>query len=160
MKSPKPQPGFESLLEKAKGFCAYRERSVREVRMKIKTWGAPYSLEQRLVKALEEDNFLNDARFAKSFVRGKFRTNKWGKRKIKTALQMAGIADSLIREALLEIDSEQYTEVARSLAEKKLKALATETDTYTRKAKLFQFLMQKGFESDLISKVIAEFAAE
>lgn len=160
MKSPKPQPGFESLLEKAKGFCAYRERSVREVRMKIKTWGAPYSLEQRLVKALEEDNFLNDARFAKSFVRGKFRTNKWGKRKIKTALQMAGIADSLIREALLEIDSEQYTEVARSLAEKKIKALAKEADIYTRKAKLFQFLMQKGFESDLISKVIAEFAAE
>lgn len=147
-------------MEKAKGFCAYRERSVREVRMKIKTWGAPYSLEQRLVKALEEDNFLNDARFAKAFARGKFRTNKWGKRKLKTALQMSGIADSLIREALLEIDSEHYADVARKLAEKKMKALAKEADTYTRKAKLFQFLMQKGFETDLISKVIAEFAAE
>lgn len=160
MKSPKPQPGFDSLLEKAKGFCAYRERSVREVRMKIKTWGAPYSLEQRLVKALEEDNFLNDARFAKSFARGKFRTNKWGKRKIKTALQMAGITDSLIRDALLEIDSEQYVDVAKSLAEKKMKVLAKENDAYTRKAKLFQFLMQKGFETDIISKVVAEFTAD
>ncbi len=160
MKSPKPLPGFESLLEKAKGFCAYRERSVREVRMKIKTWGAPYSLEQRLVKALEKDNFLNDARFAKSFVRGKFRTNKWGKRRIKMALQMAGITDSLIREALLEIDSEQYADVAQKLAEKKMKDLAKETDGYTRKAKLFQFLLQKGFETDIISKICAEFTAE
>ena len=128
--------------------------------MKIKTWGAPYSLEQRLVKALEEDNFLNDARFAKSFARGKFRTNKWGKRKIKTALQMAGITDSLIRDALLEIDSEQYVDVAKSLAEKKMKVLAKENDAYTRKAKLFQFLMQKGFETDIISKVVAEFTAD
>lgn len=130
------------------------------MRRKMKGWGAPYSLEQRVVKALEEENFLNDARFAQSFVRGKFRTNKWGKKKIRAALQASGIGDSLIREALLEIDSDQYAEVARNLAEKKMKTLSKETDAYSRKAKLFQFLAQKGFESDLIAKICVEFPPE
>ena len=160
MKNFKPQPGFESLLEKAKGFCAYRERSIAEVRRKMKGWGAPYSLEQRVVKALEEENFLNDARFAQSFVRGKFRTNKWGKKKIRAALHASGIGDTLIREAFLEIDSEQYAEVAKNLAEKKMKVLSKEPDSYSRKAKLFQYLAQKGFETELISKICAEFSAD
>lgn len=104
------------------------------------------------MKALHQDGFVNDARFAVSFVRGKFGTNKWGKRKIMAALQAAGIPDNIIREALTEIDPDKYADTARELAEKKNKSLSAETDPYSRKAKLYQYLMQKGFESDVISR--------
>ncbi len=107
------------------------------------------------MNALGEEGFVNDARFAASFVRGKFRSNKWGRRKIKAALQAAGIPDNIIRVALTEIDPDKYADTARELAEKKNKSFTEESDSYSRKAKLFQYLLQKGFETDVISRAIA-----
>ena len=60
-------------------FCAYRDRSQKEVEDKLLEMRMiPEAREQIVIKLMQED-FLNEERFARSFVRGKYRIKKWGR---------------------------------------------------------------------------------
>src|SRR5690554_5032489 len=119
MAKQKPEPGFDALLEKARRFCLYRERSRQETLKKVKSWGIPYPVAEKIMQSLEEEKFINDARFAGIYARSKFNTNKWGKNKITAYLRQLGIDQSDIRNALAEIPHEKYESVAFDLAKKK-----------------------------------------
>lgn len=156
MAKQKPEPGFDALLEKARRFCLFRERSRSEALKKVKAWGIPYPIVEKIMRALEEEKFINDTRFAEIYARSKFNSNKWGKNKISAALKQHGVSQSDIRNALLEIPFEKYQSVALELAKKKLSSLKPDEDIYIKRAKTTGYLMQRGFESDLIRKVLAE----
>lgn len=147
------EPGFDSLLEKARRFCLFRERSRYETEQKIKSWGIPYSLVEKLMKALTEEKFINDTRFAALYARGKFNTNKWGKIKITAYLRQMNINQADIRDALTEIPHDKYEETALSLAKKKAASLKADEDNYSKKIKVTNYLLQKGFEHALVKKV-------
>lgn len=147
------EPGFDSLMEKARRFCLFRERSRYETEQKIKSWGIPYSLVEKIMKALVDEKFINDARFAEMYARGKFNSNKWGKVKITAYLRQMNISQSDIRNALAEIPIEKYEDTALALAKKKAATLKKEEDAFSRKIKVTNYLLQKGFESTIVKKV-------
>jgi regulatory protein len=102
-----------------------------------------------------QENFLNEERFARSFVRGKFRIKKWGKIKIKQELKFKEISTPIIKIALTEIDEQKYIATIYEVAEKKLKLLK-EPDKFKKKRKLADFLLRKGYESNLVYEVANE----
>lgn len=153
MSKQKPAPGFDSLMEKARRFCVFRERCYHETLVKVKSWGIPYELVQKIMNQLQEEKFINDSRFAGVYARSKFNANQWGKIKIQAHLQALRISNQDIREALSQIDSEKYEAVAIKLAQKKSAALKPELDSYTRKAKIMAYLLQKGFEMEIIKRI-------
>jgi len=153
MSKQKPAPGFDSLMEKARRFCVFRERCYHETLVKVKSWGIPYELVQKIMNQLQEEKFINDSRFAGVYARSKFNSNQWGKIKIQAHLQALRINSQDIREALSQIDSEKYEAVAIKLAQKKSAALKPELDPYTRKAKIMAYMLQKGFEMDVIKRI-------
>ena len=114
----------------------------------------PAAQEQIIIQLMQED-FLNEERFARSFVRGKFRIKKWGKIKIKQELKFREISSPIIKIALTEIKQEKYTATLYELAEKKLNLLK-EPDTFKKKRKLADFLLRKGYESNLVYEVVNE----
>ena len=136
-------------------YCAYQERTQQEVRDKLYSYGLyPDAVEEVLTELITED-FINEERYAQSFVRGKFRQNKWGRIKIKQGLQQKGISRYCVTKGLEEIDERDYGETLRELADKKWLSLPAD-DIYTRKHKTVRYLLGKGYESDLAWKAVEE----
>ena len=144
----------EQSLPKIKQYCAYQERCHKEVREKLYSFGLNKTEVGEIVSTLINENYLNEERFAIQFAGGKFRMKQWGKNKIKQALTFKQVSDYCIKKALKEIDDLSYEKTFTKLAEQKLKTLKSERNIFVKKRKLQDFLLQRGFESDLIREVI------
>ncbi|HSI70801.1 MAG TPA: regulatory protein RecX [Gillisia sp.] len=130
-------------------YCAYRDRSHKEVEEKLREMRMiPAAQEQIIIKLMQED-FLNEERFARSFVRGKFRIKKWGRIKINQELKAREISSPIIKLAFTEIEERDYLKTLYEVADKKLE-LIKETDPFKKRKKLADFLLRKGYESNLV----------
>ncbi|SNR73480.1 regulatory protein RecX [Lutibacter flavus] len=138
------------LLE---NYCAYQERCHKEVEQKIYDINMIPEAKEKIILHLLQHNFLNEERFAKAFVRGKFSIKKWGKIRIVNELKFRNISAYNIKSSLKEINNEDYLEALQKIAEKKL-PLIKESNLFKKRNKLATFLISKGFESDLVFKTV------
>ena len=131
-------------------YCRYQERCHSEVRNKLYELGCYTKEVEQHIAELIEIGLINEERFAKAYARGKFRMLKWGRDKIKQQLKLKKISDYCIRKGMAEIDGEEYDAVLNKLIDKKIAELKSEKNVPTKKAKVFRFMMQKGYERDLV----------
>lgn len=139
----------KSALNKIINYCNYRDRSTKEI--KIKLLDLNYSIEiidSAISKAIElgiVDNF----RFSKSFSRGKNQKNRWGKIKIAYELKNKGLNNKEITFGLESIEEKSY-----------YKILMKSIEVYKRKSKNFEknklikHLINKGYEIALVISTI------
>ena len=104
---------------------------------------------EKILTYLIENNFINEERFAKSFARGKHNYKNWGKNRIIQELKFRDISQRIIQSALAEIQEEAYLENFNSLAEKHWQSIKEHKGPKKSK-KFVDFLLRKGFESNLI----------
>jgi len=150
---------YKSALQKAADYCAYQERSQQQVRDKLYEYGLHQEQVEEALSELIVQGFINEERFAKAYAGGKFRMKGWGKRKIMQGLKQHRISDYCIRKGMSEIDPEAYYESLLLQTEKKVNS-AKGDSTYIIKGKTTQYLMNRGFESDLIREAIEEVLAK
>jgi regulatory protein len=143
----------KQALVKAENFCAYQERSQKEIRYKLLDWGMRGDELEEIITELILNNFLNEERFAKTYTSGKFNIKKWGRIKIKQGLKLKGVPEKLIQKALYSLDDDDYMMTLQLLAEKKEQML-NEKDKIKRKFKLISYLQGRGFERDLIYEAL------
>lgn len=136
-------------------YCAYQERCVRDVEVKLGEWKVPGNKAKAAIKKLKEELFIDDERFTHVFVRGKFRVNKWGRLKISYELKGRGIPENLIRKALHEISDDDYHKTIRELIIKKKSEIKPVKNLNIRE-KIITFVTGKGFEFDLALEIIKE----
>lgn len=148
--------GLEQALPRIRQFCSYQERCHAEVKEKLYEFGLYPEQVEELIAGLIADNYLNEERFAIHYAGGKFRMKGWGKNKISYALKQKQVSPFLIKQALKEIDDQQYESVFRDTAQKKWDLLKGEKNIFTKKSKTRNYLMQKGFESFLIQDFLSE----
>jgi regulatory protein len=142
----------DMVLKKLLHYCQYQDRCKQEVRTKLAAFDIPSSDKEKIMQVLVDEGFIDDERYASTFVRSKIHLKKWGMNKIRMALKMKGISDEIIQNALSEIDPENYREeLIKVLKAKKI----NETDPYKRKAKLAQYAMQKGYEPGLVWELVS-----
>jgi len=134
-------------------FCAYQERTQKEVRDKLYSYGLSTDSVEYLISCLIEENFINEERFARVYAGSKFRVKKWGRIKVLQALKRKGLSSYCIEVAMKEIEEDDYQKALEEVIEKK-SALLKESNPYVFKNKLFQYALSKGYESDLIWEVI------
>ena len=146
--------GTEKAFEKAKYYCAYQERSHAEVKKKLYGFGLYKNEVEILMSRLIEDNYLNEERFALAFAGGKFRIKQWGKTRIKYELKLRQVSDYSIKKAIAAIPDEYYKKALQELATDKLAALKTEQNIFTKKSKLQNYLVSKGYEFPLIAEIL------
>lgn len=144
----------QQSVPKIKQYCAYQERCHAEVKTKLYSFGLNKEETEEIISDLITENYLNEERFAIHFAGGKFRIRHWGKIKIKQALKLKQVSDYCIKKALKEIDSADYKKTFYKLADQKLNALKGEKNIFIKKRKLQDYLMQKGFENELIREVV------
>lgn len=140
---------FDEALIKLQNYCSYQERSHQEVRQKlIGMRMIPEAMDQIIINLLE-NNFLNEERFAKTFVSGKFRIKKWGRIRLTSELRKKDVSKYNINKALSDINEIDYIETFNALAEKKLPYIK-ETNKLKKKKKLINYLLYRGWESHLV----------
>ena len=142
---------MNEVIQKMQNFCAYRDRSEKEVRLKLHSFGQSENMNEEIIQLLKNDSFIDDNRFAENYVRSKFRSSQWGKIKIKAQLQLKGIHSNIIKHHLDGIDEENYHEAIKDLIAKWARTHISEKD---RKAKLYRFLLSRGFENEIIMKYL------
>ena len=147
----------DQVLDKMAKYCAYQERCVKDVSDKLKTFDIPQAEKDKIFDYLLDNRFVNDERFAKSFVRGKINQSGWGLNKIRFHLVQKGIAKEIIDEALEQTDEEVYRQRLIDILRVKAKSVKAETE-FEKKRKLAAFAMQKGFEGSLVWEVLKDLA--
>ena len=146
---------LQESTSKLEHYCAYQERCHQEVRQKlIALHMIPEAIDIIIVHLLEH-NFLNEERFAKTFVSGKFRIKAWGRRRLTFELKKKDIGKVNINQALSEISDEEYIEIFNGLAEKKANSIK-ETNVYKKRKKLIDYLLYRGWESHLVYEKATE----
>jgi regulatory protein len=140
---------------KMASFCAYQERCHQEVKEKLQTFSLTPDEQDEVVSLLIEENFLNEQRFAIAFAGGKFRVKDWGKIKIKHELQLRKVSPACIQKALQAIETVDYEAKLADLITEKIAQLNLRPNKISPKdkQKIYQYLLTKGYESDLISKI-------
>ncbi|WOD44895.1 regulatory protein RecX [Hwangdonia lutea] len=140
---------LQEATKKLEHYCAYQERCHQDVRQKLEGMHMiPEAIDVIIVHLLKH-NYLNEARFAKTFVSGKFRIKGWGRRRLTFELKKKDISKVNINQALNAIENEEYIEVFNSLAEKKANAIK-ETNIFKKRKKLIDYLLYRGWESALV----------
>lgn len=147
----------DQVLDKMAKYCAYQERCVKDVHDKLKTYDIPQEERDKILDFLLDNRFVNDERFAKSFVRGKLNQSGWGVNKIRFHLIQKGIDKDIIEEALGQTDEEVYRQRLIDILKTKSKTVKAEND-FERKRKLAAYAMQKGFEGALVWEVLKDLA--
>ncbi|MFM1794963.1 MAG: hypothetical protein RL642_1348 [Bacteroidota bacterium] len=152
----KKQLSPEQATVKIRHYCAFQERTHQEVKVKLSSYGISWSDANQIISSLIEEGFLNEERFAKAFVGGKFRMKGWGRKKIEMELKKRQVSSYSIQKALREeIDPVAYEASLVKQMEKKWNSLKGPGNTiYVKQSKVRQYLLSKGFENNIITKAI------
>jgi regulatory protein len=143
----------EQALQKLRFYCRYQQRCQSEIKEKLFELGINKKEHDQLIAELIKENCLNDDRFAAAFVSGRFKLKQWGRKKIEKGLREKRISDEIAQKALAQINKTEYTTVLNKLAKARYASLKRE-QYLIRKKKTMDYLMQKGYETDLIRHVI------
>jgi len=149
-------PGREQALQKIRHFCSYQERCHSEVREKLYSYGLWKNDTEAILSQLIEENYLNEERFALAFAGGRFRMKQWGRVKINFELKQKRISEYCIRIALAQFEESDYLRTLRDLALDKWEKLRKEKNIFIRKRKVQDYLLQKGYEPDLVGHTLRE----
>lgn len=132
----------ETALKKILHYCNYQGRCKKEIYDKLNSFELDETDKNFIVGFLQEEGFINDERYCRSYVKSKLNLKKWGVNKIKLALITKGIDKEIIDNIISEIDKDSYKEELLNLLKNKK---IEETDPYKRKAKLIRYAVSKGY---------------
>ncbi len=132
----------ETALKKILHYCNYQGRCKKEIYDKLNSFELDETDKNFIVGFLQEEGFINDERYCRSYVKSKLNLKKWGVNKIKLALITKGIDKEIIDNVISEIDKDSYKEELLNLLKNKK---IEETDPYKRKAKLIRYAVSKGY---------------
>lgn len=136
-------------------YCAYQERNAYQVRKKLKSFLLGETEIEKIIEGLISSGYLNEERFAKVFTGGKFRMKRWGRIKIEHRLRSEGLDAAAVTKAFKEINQQEYESTLEQLIRKKIQSLKV-TNKAEIKQKALRFALGKGYESDLIWKMLTK----
>ena len=142
-------------IERIKNYCALQDRCQWDVLQKLREWGLQQATKDHILEILITDKFIDEGRFSTSFCRGKFRIKNWGKQKIINELKRKQISSICINTGLKEIDEKEYDLVLEKLFYQKERSIK-DKNQFIRKTKIANFLIQRGFENNLVWDKIRE----
>lgn len=149
----------EEAYLKLSALCAMSEQCCHDLMQKMRRWELAEELAERVVARLVKERFIDEERYAKAFVRDKFRYNHWGKVRIEQELKRKKIAQRHIDEALEEIDEKDNLKALREMIQKKRPSVKGKNE-YEIKGKLIRFALGRGFQMDDIIKVVGNLEDE
>lgn len=140
---------FEEIKQKLVNYCVYQDRCHAEVEQKMRDYLLIPEAKDEIFLYLIKENYLNEERFTRSYIRGKFYIKHWGKNKIKMNLKMKGITEKLIVNCMDEIDASDYEKTIVRLYQNYF-LIQKGLKDYQKKSKTIRHLLSKGYEYDVV----------
>lgn len=140
---------FVEIKQKLVNYCVYQDRCHAEVEQKMKEFMLIPEAKEEIILYLLQENYLNEERFTRSYIRGKFYIKHWGKNKIKINLKQKQISEKLISSCFDEIDEIDYEKTIRKIFEDYY-FKQKDNNEYQKKSKTIKYLMGRGFEYEKI----------
>jgi regulatory protein len=143
----KTESDFGKNYIRAVDLISRRSRSEKEIRNygRRKRWSKENT--EKVVARLYDRGYLNDEKFAESFVRSRANLREFSARKMKLELQKKGIAPAVIENVLAASDDFDETAALKKLVAKKRGA-------YDDERKLIAYLARQGFSYDDIKNAL------
>ena len=140
---------FDEIKLKLVNYCVYQDRCHAEVEQKMREFLLIDEAKEEIMLYLMKENYLNEERFTRSYIRGKFYIKHWGKTKIKIHLKQKQISDKLISTCFDEIHEDDYEKTIRKIYQDYYDKQSGLKDCQ-RKAKTIKYLISRGFEYEKI----------
>ncbi len=148
------QESYWKAREYLIGLLSRRDHASFELQQKASKKDFAPEIIQHIIEELEQKGYINNRAFALKYVHDKFEFNKWGSNKIRAELLRKKIPKADIEHAINKyFNTEKIGDTLRALTLKK-KAHLLRTSPEKRRKKLFDFLMRKGYDSNIILKEI------
>ena len=152
---------YEAALEKGIFLISLKDRTKKEIRLKLEEKFRNKSAILRAIEKLEELGYLNDLNYAISYIEGR----TYGKNRISYNLFQKGIDKVTVEKAYLTLDEEKEENVDDTkldkLIEKNSKKIninnEREQKKVTEEQKFIQYLARQGFSLDKIFKKLKEY---
>lgn len=142
------------IQQSAIAFVSYKPRTVKQITDKLRLKGYKKEEIQYAVNFLKEYNYLDDRRYAHSFVKDYLVRKSVSDTKLLAELKKRGVPDDLAKEAVLELyPANDEFELAQKAAEKKLRMLSGKS-IEKQKSSLISYLQRQGFKWEIIKKVL------
>lgn len=136
----------QEVLHRAAAYCSGTERCIQDVLKKIETAGLTHEENERIIARLLKEKFIDEDRFARSFVNDKLRFNKWGRIKIDYELKLKNIPAFIRAEAMQNMDRDLYAEILLNVLSDKKRQIKAK-DKRDEYFKLLRFAASRGFDS-------------
>lgn len=140
-------------MNRAAALCARSEQAPGDISEKLTKWGLSREDVSHIVQQLIQQGFLDEARFAKAFVKDRFTFNGWGRLKIAYQLKQKGIPGDVIDEAMTAIDEIRYRERLTELLQAKWRTVK-EREPRAAWAAMMRFAASRGFETNVASECV------
>ncbi|WP_430811675.1 MULTISPECIES: regulatory protein RecX [unclassified Carboxylicivirga] len=144
---------YRQAINKAAALCSRKEYCSGDIRSKLQGWELSDEEVENGLRWLVDEKFIDDERFAGYYVRDKFIFNGWGRIKIRYHLRAKGIDNSLIDEALMQLNEADYAVKLAELLQSKRRHIKNK-DVWQTKAALLRFAQSRGYEPDLVFSAI------
>lgn len=145
----------QEALEKLQQYCIYQDRCQQEVKQKLFSLGIYGNEADDILVKLIQNDFVNEERFARAYVSGKYKLKRWGRLMIINKLQARGISKYCINKGLEEIVEERYIENLKYLIDKKKPTIKVNRK-YQLNQKLATYVIGKGYESTLVWEILED----
>jgi regulatory protein len=150
---------FDYFIEAKRIALAYlnfRARSEKEIRERLQKEDIPEAIVLRVIEFLKEQKFIDDEAWSKAFVNDKLVRKPVSSKQLAFGLKQKGVPKEVIEETISNLNAEESDESrAMQAAEKRWpRILRSSSDPKKQKQKLYTFLASRGFEYEVIEKVI------
>lgn len=138
----------------AYSYLAYKQRSIKELKNKLKLKKISEEAVEKIIALLIEQKYLDDTAYAKNYLLDKLARKPAGKRLLKLKLMEKGIDKETVESIVSDNYSESTEEeLAVRLIKKYRQRLKGKDETEVRN-KCYRYLASKGYDYDIISRVM------
>ncbi len=143
---------YEASIEKGIFLLSLKDRTKKELFLKLKEKYRNMRMVEKAVLKLEELGYINDFNYATLYIKSK----KYGKKKVFYSLFQKGLSKEIIEDAFIYVEENEREENIKSFEEEKLEKLILKNKKKDEK-KLIQYLIRQGFELNEILRKMKEF---
>ena len=148
------EDAFCKTRDTAMRILARRKHSIREMRTKLERKGCGAAAIDRVISHLQSIALLDDADYARAYVTDRLNLRPAGRRTLEVELRRRGVDEEIISSILAKLVSDSSEEEsALRLAEKYI-ARTAHVDPETRSARLYRFLLRRGYEPGVIRRAV------
>ena len=140
---------------KALRLLEYRPRSKKEIVRRLETAGFAEDIIEETLTRLEQAGLVDDLEFSKSWVSHRLTENAIGKTRIRWELRQKGVPTEVIEEAVSAIGTDTEYQLAMDTAKRRWER-DKDLDLNSKRRRLASYLRRRGFDWDVITKVMNE----